>query len=180
MEIPLVKNFSIEIHRQFKSDLDHYMTQIVLGSVIRGRRDSVLIDDKSKDRIRSHIYALKECIDSADITDAKRASLIKKLSEFESLLEKKRINLMHVTLVAMEIMALPGGIWSSADVAHKLITNVLTTVAEAKAAEDELRRLPPVTTQAALSPPRRTELAPSNSDASHWSPPPDLDEEIPF
>jgi hypothetical protein len=65
---------------------------------------------------------------------------------------------------------------ASADVVHKLVTNVNQTVAEAKSAEQETRQLAPVAPPKALSPPRieksATSPRPSPSDI--------IDDDIPF
>jgi len=52
------------------------------------------------------------------------------------------------------LLAIPGALWASADLAHKLVTSVMQVVAEAKSAEEETRRLAPIAAPKALSPPR--------------------------
>jgi hypothetical protein len=170
MDVPTHKEFDTNTHRDFKSDLDHYMTQLLLDNVVRERSNSVALAPKAKDRIRSHIHGLKTCIDNAELNDAKRAALLKKLAEFEAELDKKRLSLLAVTRITLEILALPGGVWATADMVAKLTTNVLEVVAEAKAAEDEARQLAPTSPPMRLSAPRRE--VPTYSD--------DLDDDIPF
>ena len=53
MAVPLKSGFNDKDFEQFKSDIDHYMTDMLLDNTIRRRRDSVPVDQKSKDRIRS-------------------------------------------------------------------------------------------------------------------------------
>ncbi|WNO53179.1 hypothetical protein [Stakelama saccharophila] len=171
MDVPTYKQFDHETHRQFKADLDHYMTQLLLNNVVRERSNSVPLTLKAKDRIRGHIHGLKTCLDNADLPDAKRAVLIKKLSEFEAELDRKRLSLLAVTRITLEILALPGGVWASGEIVAKLTNNVLQEVAEAKAADDEARQLPPTRKPMQLSAPRR-EVPATNYD--------DLDDDIPF
>lgn len=173
IEVPLVKDISFETYREFTADLDHYLTQIILDNSERNRSNSVLLAPRAKDRIRQHIHGLKECLEQANLNDSKKAALFNKLSDFEGELEKKRLSLITVTWITLEIMALPGAIWASADIANRLVTNILTTVAEAKAAEDEARQLPPVSEPIKLSPPRTPKASEESDD-------PDLDDEIPF
>ncbi|MCK6449669.1 MAG: hypothetical protein L6R19_02230 [Alphaproteobacteria bacterium] len=150
------------------------MTQLLLDNSIRGKRDSVRIEPKVKDRIRGYLHALRKCVEEADLTDAKRDALLDKLREFEAELEKRRLGLLTATRFVLEILALPGGVWASAEIAQKLATNVLQVVGESKAVEDEMRRLPPVTPPAALSPPR-AEVPAENTRSK-----PGLDDDIPF
>ena len=171
MDVPTYKQFDFDTHRQFQADLDHYLTQLLLDNVIRERSNSVPLTPKAKDRIRGHIHGLKTCLDTAELSDAKRASLIKKLCEFEAELDRKRLGLLAVTRITLEILALPGGVWASSEMVAKLTNNVLQEVAEAKAADDEARQLPPPKKPMQLSAPRR-EVPATNYD--------DLDDDVPF
>lgn len=171
MDVPTYKQFDVETHRQFKADLDHYLTQLLLDNVVRERSNSVPLTPKAKDRIRGHIHGLKTCLDNAELSDAKRTALVKKLSEFEAELDRTRLSLLAVTRITLEILALPGGVWASGEIVAKLTNNVLQEVAEAKAADDEARQLPPPRKPMQLSAPRR-EVPTSNYD--------NLDDDIPF
>lgn len=172
LEMPRVGQFNADVHRQFKADLDHYMTQLLIDNSVRGKRETVFIDPKAKDRIRGHLHGLKTCVDNSNLPDSKKSILLKKLAEFEAELEKKRLNLLAVTMVTLDLLTLPGSIWASVEMVHKLTTNVLQVVGEAKAIEDETRRLAPIAPPVALSAPRKE--APSTAASS------DLDDEIPF
>lgn len=176
-EVPRRKNFSYDDYEEFRSDLDHYLTQLLVDNTLRNRRSSVPISAKDKDRIRSHLHALREAINTAKLTDAKRAALHKRLADFESALDKPRLNLMEATMLAVAILGLPGAVWQSAEVVGKLTQNVLTIVAEAKLADDEDRRLPLTEPRAALLPPRQE---PDVSKRGGRSFDKELDDEIPF
>lgn len=78
--------------------------------------------------------------------------------------------MLAVTLFTFEILAIPGGTWASAEVAQKLVTNVMQVVAESKAKEDETRQLPAKDAPKVLSPPRTI----PGTTASN------LDDDIPF
>lgn len=90
-ELALFDNFSLSDYRSFRSEIDHYVTQMVLDNAIRERGNSVDLSSRAKDRIRSHIHGLKTCIDNADLPEAKKEALYKKLSAFEAELEKRRL-----------------------------------------------------------------------------------------
>ena len=194
MVIPRHDKFGYDDRRQFKADLDHYMTQLVVGNTMRSRRDSAAMAQTVKERIRSHLHHIKECIDKADLTDAKRASLHAKLREFEASLDKERVNLAALSGVLLQIMSLGVGVAALSDSPsfQKLISNVHQSIAEAKAAEDESRQLAPFDASASLSPPRQ-EVDSQTENSGGFRPArrdrqtgpresftADLDDEIPF
>jgi hypothetical protein len=155
MEVPRYSDFDQDVHyQQFKDDLDHVITQLVIENSTRAKRDSVAINPHSRDRIRSYVHALRECIEKANMTEAKREALLKILDQFEAELEKRRLNILAIARVVFELLAIPGTLWASQEVVNKLITNVMQTVAEAKSAEKETRQLAPAAPRKALSPPR--------------------------
>jgi hypothetical protein len=170
MEVPRLEDNRGLNYRQFRADLDHYITQLVIENSTRAKRDSVAILPQSKDRIRNYVHALRECIEKANMTPAKREALLKKLDQFEAELEKPRLNILSVTRLTFELLAIPGGLWTSAEVVNKLITNVMQSVAEAKSAEEETRQLAPIAPPKALFPPRREKSVPSAA----------IDDDIPF
>jgi len=79
--------------------------------------------------IRTYIFHLRDLIEKADdLDEPKREVLLRRLSEFEAELDKKRLNLIAVTVLAITLAGAPGALWSSADVANKLLTNILRVV----------------------------------------------------
>ncbi|MEH2475948.1 hypothetical protein V1281_002879 [Nitrobacteraceae bacterium AZCC 2161] len=171
LEVPKLKNFGSEDHREFRADLDHYMTQLVLDNSSRAKRDSVMISSDLKDSIRTYIYHLRKLIEEAkDLDEAKRQMLLQRLGEFERELDKKRLSLLAVTLLAITLAGAPGAIWSSADAANKLLANILRTVGEAKIADDASRRLAPAEPPMAITGPRSKTAEPSR----------DMADDIPF
>lgn len=137
MQVPQFSEFKNHQFFQFKSDVDHYVTQLALDNSFRNRRNSVEIPAKSKDNIRSYLHGLKDCVEKASITDKKRDALLKHLAHFETELERRRLNLVEVSMLTLTVMALPGGAWASADLTIKLVHNIAEIIAEAKEAEDE-------------------------------------------
>lgn len=156
MQVPTYKQFRNGIdHREFKADLDHFITQLMLDNSVRSKRDSVAILPASKDKIRAYVSGLRKSLEQAHMNDAKREVLLKKLDDFEAELEKRRLNILAVARLTFELLAIPGGLWASVEVANKLVHNIMQTVAEARSAEQETRQLPSVALPKALSPPRQ-------------------------
>ena len=175
LSVPRLKDFGHDDHRQFKADLDHYLTQLLLDNSSRAKRDSVLILPELRDSIRTYVFHLRNLIENAsDLNETKRHDLLRRLAEFEAELDKKRLNLMAVTVLAITLAGAPGAVWSSADAANKLLTNILRVVGEAKFADDAARRLPPSTAPMAITGPRPNEVV--QRDFKRL----EMDDDIPF
>lgn len=155
MDVPRLANFAHEEHRQFTADLDHYMTQLLLSDGFGVKRDSVALSENAKARIRTHLHHLRDQLNRESMPDDKRQRLMKKLDEFEEALEKRRLSLLAVTRITVEILAAPGALAGSYDIATKLLSNVMQTVAEEKGQEEEKK--PVLEKVRAILPARRFE-----------------------
>jgi hypothetical protein len=169
-EVPTVQGFKIEDYWQFKSDLNFYVAQIVLDNSQRARRDSVPLTPAAKDRIRALLYHLKTEVDKSSLNEAKKGAMLKKLEEFEQELDKTRMSLRAASLFWLGILQIPGGVWGTVDIAHKLMNEIGEVIAEAKEVEDETRRLAPVAPPKALVAPR-----PEPKDEPGWDSAPGWD-----
>ena len=184
MEVPDHGSFGSKEERQFKTELDHYMTQLIFGNVRRLREDSAGIPPKLKDRFLSHLEALRQCVDQSDLSDARKAGLKKRLDEFEKTLERNRVNLWALSRLVFEILSVSanGLAFYDSPTPKKIAASLIALGAEAKAAEDAQRQLPPAEPMARLSPPRV--VAPPTSARAQPKPresfSADLDDEIPF
>lgn len=174
--LPERREWDYDVFRQFQSELNHFLTQIVLDNASRGKRDGVAIPPKSKDRIRQHIHHLKKLIDAADLDEGRKAALHVKLERFEQELEKRRLPLAAIGLFTLELMTIPGGVWQTGELANKLVHDVIRIVHEAKVADDETRLLPPAIEPAQLSPPRPGRKPSSAAPAFESG----MDDDIPF
>lgn len=141
LEIPDIKDFGPDDHRRFKARLDHYMAQLVIGNSLRGQRASVKIAENVKDDIRGYIHGLKGAIDASDLTEGKKASLRSKLAAFEAELDKRRVNLMALTYLIVDLLGQPGAVWASYELVQALTKKTITAVHEQKSIEDEERAL---------------------------------------
>jgi hypothetical protein len=178
MQMPTTNNFGDSVHRQFKADLDFYMTQLAIDNTLRDRRDSVPLSQTAKERIRNYLHELKQCIDKADLSESRKEALLKKLADFESALDGRRLSLLAVTRITLEIMMIPGGLWASQQITTRLVNNVLQTVAEEKVVDDQKRQLPPVAPPQKLMPPREAVLESKRPQPAAFDT--DLDDDVPF
>jgi hypothetical protein len=108
-----------------------------------------------------------------------------RLAEFEAALEKDRINILKVGAWVLGILSVSANVLQLADspTFQKLLSNVMVTVAEQKAVDDENRQLPPVDPMPLMLPPRRDDddfakPAPRSKVREDFSV--NLDDEIPF
>lgn len=168
LSVPRATKFDSDLYREFRSDLDHYLTQLLLNNSARAKRDSVFISPELKTSIRKYVFNLRKVIEESEAIDQeKRAVLLKHLATFEAALEKKRLNLMAVTIIAITLAGAPGALGASADIANKLLFNILRSVGEAKILDDATRALPSAAAPLAISGPRQ----PVNRE---------MDDDIPF
>lgn len=176
MELPTARNFDERSYRDFKDNLDHYITQLVIDNSTRMRRQSVVMPPKTRDNIRTYLHELRECVEKSSMSEAKRQALLDRLDAFQTELEKRRVNLMAVSLLIFDIITIPGAVWASYDITSRLVTNIMQSVAKARAEEQEKKRLAPPAEFKALSPPRK-EIPPTRHEAASKY---DLDDDIPF
>jgi hypothetical protein len=175
LAMPTLKEFDDNGYRQFRADLTHYITQILLTAADRDKNDSVPLPEKSQDSLRQYIHHLRDAIDKANLTEAKKASLHKRLNAFEEELSRKRIRFLVVARVVIEILSVPGALYASYEVVQKLATNIIREIGEAKVVDDEQRRISISEEPVALAPPR-----PTITNAPTPSLRGEMDDEIPF
>jgi DNA-binding transcriptional regulator YbjK len=135
--VPRLKNYGSDEHREFISDLDHYMTQLVLSDAMRSKRDSIVLSENAKSKIRTHLHHLRESVANSDLPEEKRDRLLQKLLAFESEIEKRRLSIFAVGMVTLEVLAIPGAMAGSYDIVNKMLAHVLHTVAEEKTIQDD-------------------------------------------
>ena len=175
MEVPNRKQFDMRDYEQFKFDLDHYVTQLVLDNSLRSKADTVAILPKTKDTIRGYINGLRECIEKGNMDRKKREALLQRLDALEAELEKRRVSMVTIARIAYHLWAVPGSMWASYDVANKLLSSMMHNVAEAKEEEDAQKQLPAAEPPKALSPPRKPQA--NLFGGSSFG---DIDDEVPF
>ncbi len=180
IQLPRVGSNNNQEIEQFESDLHHYMTQIVLDNAIRQRSDSVKLSETARDRIRQHIHHLKKCVDDSELDKSKKAVLHNKILEFESALDKERLSLLKASWISIQILAIPGAMWASAEVVQKLMGNIAQTVAIEKSAEEDERKLPIQSEPNVLLPPRHDGWGSNPTNNSNSSFEDDLDDDVPF
>ncbi|BAL78926.1 hypothetical protein [Bradyrhizobium cosmicum] len=177
--MPRNQEYDDQTFRQFQSDLDFFVTQLVLENSARAKRDSVSVSSDLKAKIRTYLHHLRDAIEKSDLDEDKRGKLLDQLDAFEAELEKRRLPLMTVTLMVIALASAPGGLWSTGEAAQRLVASIFKVVGEAKNADDEARkRLIPVEPPKAIAPPRAPEGERKPIPRRRASN--DLDDDIPF
>jgi len=177
MEVPIRTRFGTSDFAQFKSDLDHYLIQMLLDNSIRARVDRIEASETHRDAIRKYLNAIKSHIEQADMTDGKRAKLMDKLAEFEAELQKSRLPVFAIARVLLELLSLSCNVLALSDsqTFQRLVSQAFYAVAVAKSVDDERRPLPPTEPPAMLMPPRRPDEEEPRPLESY-----DLNDDIPF
>jgi len=182
LTMPSLRDFDANQFRQFRADLTHYITQIMLSAADQDRSDSVALPTKSTDSIRAYIFHLREAIEKAEhITDAKRAALLRRLDALEAELGRKRVRYLVIARVVIELLAIPGALAQTYDLIAPLATKILREIGEAKIIEDDEKRIPfhePIALLPAR-PPEGQRKATKRRNARDFAMV-DLDDEIPF
>ena len=174
-QIPNSHNFDESTFRAFQADLSHFTAQVKGRTVRRNQQLSIGFSERSADSVRGYLHHLKLAVGAADLSEAKRKDLQDRLIQFEVILNgKRRLNILEVTLLAMEIMAIPGGLWASGEVGSALAHKLIQAVAEEKAEEVE-RAAVQVSSAKPLAIP-----APKNAEAPKRRESYDLNDDIPF
>lgn len=178
LTMPRRKQFDDDDFVQFRADLDHYVTQMLLDNGIRSRHDSVPVSGKAKEQIRTYVNAIKAQIDETEMTDGKRAALYDKLAAFEKELEKSRLPIFAMGRILMEILSISCNVLALSDSStfQRLISQTMHVIAEAKAIDDDQRQLPPSEPPKMILPPRPAELKRKSGPSESY----DLNDDIPF
>jgi hypothetical protein len=166
LQMPTLARHGDKEYRQFKHDLTHYITQIMLATADKDRLNSVPLRDETRQSVQTYVYHLREAINRSGLSDTKKAALNKKLDELEKELARSRIRLTVVAGIAMAILAAPGDLMGSYDAVVRITNTIMREIGQAKDADNEQRKISydgPV----ALMPPR--------VEAEN-----DKDDEIPF
>lgn len=182
MVVPQRDDFGSRDFDEFKVELDHYAAQLLLDNSIRSKRDAVVIEPNLKDRLRQHVHGIKTLIDQAEMPEARRAVLHRRIGDFEAALEKPRVN---VKVLAGAIVGVLAGTASVAQLVdsqamNKLVATIMATIGEAKAIDEEKRELPPVEPPQPLLPPRPAVQAAGSPNGRREALTGDLDDDIPF
>jgi hypothetical protein len=181
MEMPRIADFGEKEYTQFKSDLDHYMTQIVLNATMRRRSDSVELGQDAKTRIRNYLNAMKQVIDTSQFSDSQKKNLLQKIAEFEKALDGRRLSLLQVAYLSLTIAALPGGVAQSSELFAPLMGKIAKVVEAERRLEDQRRSLPRNEEPKALIAPRKSNALTNASAGPATQVFTDgLDDDIPF
>jgi hypothetical protein len=165
IEVPRLQDSNTETYRQFKADIDHLFTQLLLDNSSRTKREAIPIPPDLKTKIRTYLFHSRELIENAeDLDETKREILLRRLTDFEAELAKKRLPLTAMAVLAITFLSAPGAVWASADAANKVLNHILRAVGEAKMADDATRRLPRSEPPMAITGPRSCPPMPKFGD----------------
>jgi hypothetical protein len=175
LQMPVLDDHNDAKYRQFRHDLTHYITQLMLTTADRDRSNSVPLLDATRQKLETYIFHLRDAIKNSDLSDRKKDDLYKKLDALERELGRRRLRFIIVAGIVIHILTAPGELNASYDAVIRLTNSIMREIGLAKEADNEQRKIShdePV----ALLPPR-TEV-PKPKDVSFDSS--KMDDEIPF
>jgi len=140
-KIPSFGNFSEDIYRNFKADVEFAVTQMMLSREARKSNESVAIRSNDKDKIRTYLHHIREIVENAEWNPREKSLLLEKLGAFEDQLNARRLSLVAVAMLAMAFVQAPGGVDASWDVVNKVYKNIMEIVVNSQAAEKEIKQL---------------------------------------
>lgn len=105
---------------------------------MRNRKNSTFLNQNSKAKLKKSLQELKDAVLSSQLDDKKKAKLIEKLEEVEKELDRKRLDIAKATMVFLEIIAIPGGVWTSGQAVKAICDYSFQVIADSKADNDSL------------------------------------------
>jgi hypothetical protein len=182
MAIPARTNFDSDAFTQFKSDIDHYVTQVMVKRVLSRRRDSILTGKNFREELRTELHHLKSAVDNSRLPEGRKAALHEKIRDFEAILDKPRLNIVAVGRVVFEILSLTANVASVADSAtiHKLLTSVQARIGAQIAQQKADSAVEGSAPRLIEATPPKKEVVKSGFGSGREVFPADLDDEIPF
>jgi len=171
-EMPIVRNYSDEDYRQFRADLSHYITQIMLNAAEADRSQSIPVREETRQSLRTYVYHLRQAIDNTSLPDWRKVRLHDALTKFEQEITRPRIRFGVAVQVLMTVLNAGATVTDHWDGIVRITNNIVRELAVAKEADNEQRHvsaIPP----ALLVAPRKVEPPPS-FDRN------EMDDEIPF
>lgn len=145
---------------------------------IRGRRSrnsvSVQLTDNTRTKIEHYILRLRETIEKADLSEARKKALRGKLDELADELGKRRLNLGRTMAVLSLVLASLGSATAIAADGPSAITHIMQLIGVDKESEDNaVSRLAP--------PPKALPAPPQKPPpVSVKAAPVEIDDDIPF
>lgn len=182
-DIPILRDFKLpsangyeQAHfEDFTRQVRFFAMQLRLNAKSQKSTHSVELSGSHKQRIQTLLHHLKLAVENSDLSDGRKASLHKRIRDFEVALEAKRLRFAE----AMIFLGLLGaGLHEAGDAAegaHKLVHEITLAIGTSKQEEDSKTKLNP---RLAVVAPAYLPEPPVRQSKEDFSA--DLDDEIPF
>jgi len=171
--VPRVGKYDEDANKQFRADLSHYITQIMLNAAEEDRSQSIPLREETRQSLRTYVYYLREAIDKTELPDWRRRRLHDVLTKFEEEITRARIRFgvaVHVLMTVLTASATVGDHW---DGIVRITNNIMKELSTAKEADNEQREISQ-SPSLQLMPPRKKEQLVQGFSRQ------EVDEEIPF
>lgn len=177
LQMPQHDEFQDENYRQFSTDLDHYLTQLLLSDPESASENSIYITNSYKENVLKYLNAIKSEVEKSDLPENEQSKLLAKIYEIEDILNRRKISMFTVVMTVMAFLSFPGGAFASYDIVKKLAHNIIEETARENYSQSQ-NSIANQVEEIKLIPPRKDMCLPSEKRVSSYKN--DLDDEIPF
>lgn len=138
-KLPASSNFPWQTFEDFNRRVRFFTTHFRLSVKAQRSRHSVELQISHKDRIRTLVAHLKAAIDNSNMPDWRKDRLRKRILDFESALDGKRLNFADAMVFVGLIGAGLHGIGDGSEGLGKLVHEITVAIGQSKEVEDETR-----------------------------------------
>jgi len=174
IEVPKRSTWNDQSYEDFVAELGYYTVQLMLAGAERNSRTSIVLEGRTRDRLRTLTKHLRDEVNRLDLPPARIDRLLKHVDDFERALDAKRLTFAAVGILALAVASAVADVDGTTNVVRKLVGQVEEAVGHAKEEQEKAaagnQLIAPDILQ--LVPPKRSAAAPSK--------PNELDDEIPF
>lgn len=155
-QVPTLEGNVWQSYTTFKSDVDHYTTEIRLRRARRAREFSVAFDAAAKERLRHLLEEMLKIVDRLEVDTARKEALYARIDALAK--EVNRDRTRFEAYAALVITACERGDEAVGKLRHlrRFIELIGNTFGKAKRQEDDAsKRLPPRQEPKKIDPPRK-------------------------
>lgn len=174
--VPAAPNFSIDLYRNFRSDVEHYRTTFEIRHSRRNKGLTVRFDATAKAKLRHYLTQIREIVDKLEVDDWKREDIYRAIQALELEIDRARSRLGVVGDFFVKVGAIVGETAEKAEPARKWIDSIARVIWGAQIAE-RTETLPRPERKELPAPPRRISTSKRQAPAAQLE---RKDDEIPF
>ncbi len=175
--VPAAPNFTIDLFRNFSSDVEHYRTILEIRHSRRNKGQTVRFDATAKSKLRHYLSQIREFVDTLNLEDWKRDDLYKAINALELEIDLDRSRLGIFGDFVVKLGGILGDSAEKAEPARKWIDSIARLIWGAQMKERTDSLPPPAKKREIPAPPKQISPPPKKRTIASRT---DTDDEIPF